>query len=52
ENDAPFGSEHPSGAQFVYADGHVEFLQDAIDMTLYQDLSTYRGGELVSDHGR
>jgi prepilin-type N-terminal cleavage/methylation domain-containing protein/prepilin-type processing-associated H-X9-DG protein len=38
-----FASRHPGGAQFVYADGHVEFLQDEIDLELYQNLSTIRG---------
>lgn len=43
ENDSPFGSEHPGGAQFVYADGHVEFIQDSIDIDAYRALSTYNG---------
>jgi prepilin-type N-terminal cleavage/methylation domain-containing protein/prepilin-type processing-associated H-X9-DG protein len=39
-----FGSYHPGGANFGYGDGHVEFLADSIDFTLYQALST-RAGE-------
>jgi prepilin-type N-terminal cleavage/methylation domain-containing protein/prepilin-type processing-associated H-X9-DG protein len=39
-----FGSYHPGGANFGYGDGHVEFLADSIDFTLYQALST-RSGE-------
>ncbi len=47
-NEYPFASHHPGGAQFVFADGHVSFLSDSIDLTLYQSLSTYAGGEPVS----
>ena len=47
-NEYPFGSSHPGGAQFVMADGHVRFLSEAIDVDLYQSLSTYAGGEPVS----
>lgn len=47
ENDAPFGSDHAGGASFVFADGHVQFLSDTIDITTYQDLSTRAGGEVV-----
>lgn len=48
ENDAPFGSDHPGGAQFAFVDGHVTFLQEDMDLELYQALSTYDGGETVS----
>ena len=47
ENVIPFGSEHPGGAQLVFCDGHVEFLQDSIDFNLYQALSTRAGGEVI-----
>jgi len=40
DNVLPYGSQHPGGAQFVYADGHVEFVTDGIDFDLYQALST------------
>ncbi|NOY42299.1 MAG: DUF1559 domain-containing protein [Planctomycetes bacterium] len=46
-NEVPFGSDHPGGAQFVYCDGHVAFIQDAIDINAYQWLSSRAGGELV-----
>ena len=46
-NDLPFGSDHPGGAQFVFADGHVDFIGDAIDTYVYQALSTYDGAEVV-----
>jgi len=38
-----FGSDHPSGALFLFADGHVEFVEDGIDLDLYQNLSTIAG---------
>jgi prepilin-type N-terminal cleavage/methylation domain-containing protein/prepilin-type processing-associated H-X9-DG protein len=46
-NDLPLGSDHSGGAQFVFADGHVDFISDAIDMYVYQALSTYAGAEVV-----
>jgi len=38
-----FASDHPGGAQFLYADGHVEFISDGIDLDTYQNLSTIAG---------
>lgn len=35
-----FGSQHPGGAVFCFADGHAEFLADGVDLTLYQEMST------------
>jgi prepilin-type N-terminal cleavage/methylation domain-containing protein/prepilin-type processing-associated H-X9-DG protein len=49
ENDAPFGSDHPGGAQFVFADGHVKFLSETIDIENYRALSTFAGQEVVSE---
>ena len=43
----PFGSNHAGGAYFVFADGHVVFLNDTINMTVYQSLSTIAGGEVI-----
>ena len=34
-----FGSEHVGGGNFVYADGHVDFIEDEIDLVLYQNMS-------------
>jgi len=36
----PYGSDHPGGAQFVFVDGHVQFINDSIDIDTYQWLST------------
>ncbi len=47
ENDFFFGSEHSGGAQFAYADGHVGFINETINFTVYQDLSTKSGGEVM-----
>jgi prepilin-type processing-associated H-X9-DG protein len=44
-----FASNHPSGAQFVYADGHVEFISEDIDLDTYQNLSTISGLPLDMD---
>ncbi|MBN2295201.1 MAG: DUF1559 domain-containing protein [Pirellulales bacterium] len=51
-NHLAFGSPHPGGANFVYADGSTRFLNEDIEMTLYQALATYNGGETVdqSEH--
>ena len=46
-NELYFGSEHPGGAQFVYADGSVHFLNDEISMDTYRSLATRNGGEMV-----
>jgi prepilin-type N-terminal cleavage/methylation domain-containing protein/prepilin-type processing-associated H-X9-DG protein len=43
-----FRSRHTGGLQFAYADGHVGFISQAIDLTLYRGLATYNGGELVT----
>lgn len=38
-----FASEHIGGGNFSFLDGHVEFVQDNIDFTIYQDISTIAG---------
>jgi len=45
--EVPFGSDHPGGAHFVFADGHVAFINDGIDFTMYRGLSSIAGGEIV-----
>ncbi len=42
-----FGSEHPGGAQFLFADGHVSFISENIDIITYRALSTRSKGEVV-----
>jgi prepilin-type processing-associated H-X9-DG protein len=44
-----FGSNHPGGALFCFADGHVTYFSDNIDFAVYQATSTYAQNETVSD---
>lgn len=42
-----YRSDHPGGANFLFADGSVHFLSETIDMLTYQNLSTMAGGEIA-----
>ncbi len=42
-----YRSDHAGGANFLFADGSVHYLQENIDMYLYQELSTAMGSEAV-----
>ncbi len=42
-----FRSDHPSGALFLFCDGHVQFLNENMDMPTYNGLSTIQGGEQI-----
>ena len=44
-----FASQHPGGAQFLFADGHVTFVEEGIDFDRYQNLSTIAGEPLALD---
>ena len=44
-----FGSHHPEGAIFCFADGHVEFVTNAVDQDIYRGMSTIAGAELLND---
>jgi len=46
-----FASNHTGGANFVYVDGHVGFMNDSVDINVYRGLSTRDGGEVVAPSG-
>jgi prepilin-type N-terminal cleavage/methylation domain-containing protein/prepilin-type processing-associated H-X9-DG protein len=41
-----FRSEHPGGANFVFADGSVHFISDDVDDAAYRAMATINGGEI------
>ncbi len=42
-----FASQHPGGSNFLFADGHVQFLQTSMNHQVYKALSTRAGGEVI-----
>jgi prepilin-type processing-associated H-X9-DG protein len=48
DNDVPYGSRHPGGANFAFCDGHISFIPETIDWQVYQALGTRAGGETAS----
>jgi len=42
-----FSSTHGRGANFLFADGHVQFIEESIEYKTYLALSTRAGGEVV-----
>jgi prepilin-type N-terminal cleavage/methylation domain-containing protein/prepilin-type processing-associated H-X9-DG protein len=43
-----FSSEHPGGANFLFADGSVKFLKKSINLVTYCALGSRAGSEIVS----
>jgi prepilin-type processing-associated H-X9-DG protein len=41
-------SLHPGGVNVVFADGHVEFYEDEVDLVVWRALSTIAGAEVIS----
>jgi len=41
-------SKHPGGVNSLLADGHVQFVKDSIDVSVWQALGSRNGGEVVS----
>jgi prepilin-type N-terminal cleavage/methylation domain-containing protein len=48
-NSLPMGSHHIGMTYFAYIDGSIRGVQDSIDQTVYQNIATVKGGELVPD---
>jgi prepilin-type processing-associated H-X9-DG protein len=44
-----FRSRHPGGAHFAMADASVDFVDEAIDPDVYQNLSTKAGGKIGNE---
>ena len=40
-------SRHPGGAQFVFADGHVSFVQETINQDVLEALTSRAIGEVI-----
>jgi prepilin-type N-terminal cleavage/methylation domain-containing protein/prepilin-type processing-associated H-X9-DG protein len=45
-----FMSRHTGGANFGLADGSVRFIPQNVDITIYRNLSTIRGGEVATNY--
>ena len=45
-NHLPFGSDHPSGGNFLMADASVSYIDEMLDFEVYRGLATCNGGEV------
>ena len=48
-NRVSFGSQHPGGCNFVFADNSTRFISETIDMNTYFALASIDQGEIVQD---
>ena len=44
-----FRSAHPGGIHILMGAGDVRFISENVDDSIWKGLSTYRGGEMISD---
>ena len=45
-----YRSAHPGGATFLFCDGRVSFLQEAVDFATYQRLGAKADGEAIGEY--
>ncbi|MFM7035362.1 MAG: DUF1559 domain-containing protein [Planctomycetia bacterium] len=45
-----FRSRHSNGINVVFADGHVEFLQNSLDPVVFKRMSSRAGGEVIPNY--
>lgn len=45
EREQCFSSRHPTGVQVAFADGHIEFISETIEPSVWSKLGTRNGGE-------
>jgi prepilin-type processing-associated H-X9-DG protein len=45
-----FGSKHPRGANFVFADGRVEFISEDVDLDTYFAYATRSSQDEIDDY--
>jgi prepilin-type N-terminal cleavage/methylation domain-containing protein len=48
QSDISFGSQHPAGCQFVFADASVHLLTEDIDLTMYRRIGDRRDGNIIT----
>jgi prepilin-type N-terminal cleavage/methylation domain-containing protein len=48
KNELAFGSNHPGGAHFAFADGSVHFVDESLDLSVYRGLATRQGDEVAA----
>ena len=42
------GSLHPGGGDIVFADGHIKFIKNSVDLQVWRALGSRAGGEIVT----